>query len=247
MGLKKINLCAMIVCLSAFASASNAVETWLDKAIVRTAVAWNELDLGHISYLSTYKSTAITYRTRARQYGPSIYRVELDFEGRTPDGGLFFAHKNNYLIMLLTSGQTEAYRDNSSELLYWVDKKFNAPSERRNDILPDEYLDADPKLAKFRPQARAAAESLVNATRSLGKLIAGDTLLVNHGYAERSGSLFYEFEVVTQAPNTSGVLCRRYVIVNVAGESGQFVEPFMDDTKFNRTTSGEMNPACGVN
>ena len=244
MGLKKIGAYATIVCLSAFANISNAEETWLDKAIIRTAVAWNELDLGHISYLSTYKSTAITYHTRAKQYGPSIYRVELDFEGRTPDNSLFFAHKNNYLIMLLTSGQTEAYRDNSSELLNWVDKKFSTASERRNDILPDEYLDSDSKLTRFRPIARVAAEDLVKATGGLGQLIANETILVNHGYAERNGSLFYEFEVVT---SSLGNQCRRYAIVNVAGENGQFVEAFMDDTKFNRTTSGDTNPACGAN
>ena len=246
MKIKKIKICASIVCLFAFANTANAEESWLDQAIIRTAVAWNELDLGHISYISTYKSSDITYRTRTSQYGPSIYRVKLNYEGRTPDGGLFFAHENNYLVMLLTSGQTEVYRDNSSSLLLWVDKKFNTASERRNDILPDKVLNLDPMLVKFRPQARNAADTLITSQRSLlGQLVPAGTLLVDHGYAERKGSLFYEFEVVTQLSIPAAVIqCRRYVIVNVMGENGQFVEAFVDDKKLNRTASGLANPAC---
>lgn len=204
--------------------------TWLQDSLIRKAVAVSELS-HHIDGTMTDLKSAVTYQNTTKKYGPTLYRVELDYTLVWQSG--MAKQKNDYLVLLKSDGSTEIHSDNTYFLKELVGKQF-PDFETRKDFILDTFSDGmmSAKFGEFLPMAQAKAEQYV-ATKTPLKVYSAQTLVTGLSVQSLTGkNLLYRFEVVAYLAEK---LTRQNILVLVNPENSA-VEIFEEDPKYNSTS-----------
>lgn len=203
---------------------------WLQESLIRKAAAVSELS-HHISYEMSDLKSAVSYQNRTEQYGPTLYRVELDYKlvGHSGMG----MRKDVYLVLSKSDGFTEIYSDYYLYFLKELATKQFPDFEARKDYVLDTFSDGmmSAKFGEFLPMAQLKAEQYVEKKTSL-RVWSSQTLVTGLSVQALSGkNLLYRFEVVT---SLVGSVKRQNILVVVNSENST-VEIFEEDPKYNNS------------
>jgi len=227
----KTNLILLLLMILPF----NAKAVDVEGNIIKAAIAANELGQ-HIDHAISDMKSNIPYKTTTEQYGPTLYRVRLEYKLSWTSG--FSLQYQSYLVMLATSGQSTIYSD-WEYLMRELGQKSSLAFHERQKLVHD-YIGEDPsEFLPFHSLAQASAEKLVQSKLSPHRHLVGEhTLLIGRASSINSSSILFRFEVVSETNMTEGhQIFRQYVIV-VMQKDGNQMELFMDDPKYNNAFIG---------